>query len=228
MLSWFSHRRVQFDPQRSAPASPLATTTFDLKEQGPQEENAEGSPDEDDEVRDSNGITSISPHDGSPANQTTPAADTAAFAKFPHIHRDGTQSISPSGLSLSSPTRANLLPLEVEDSVLISTQDISTQTDPELSKSVTPTPSYSFRSTMSEHSDDLSERDRQAFESGLPPGVDTRTAALGVLIDYANKLLVRLRSSDVGSLERRLRKQNLPPGDVQHLAQSAVKDIVSA
>ncbi|KAK4704848.1 hypothetical protein P7C70_g1369, partial [Phenoliferia sp. Uapishka_3] len=61
---------------------------------------------------------------------------------------------------------------------------------------------------------------------GLNVGGDARTAALGALIEHAGKLLGRIQSADVATLEKRLKKQNLP-GDVRHLAQANLKDLVN-
>ena len=55
---------------------------------------------------------------------------------------------------------------------------------------------------------------------------DARTASLGALIDHTSKLLGRIQSADIVTLEKRLKKQNLP-GDVRHLAQANLKDLVS-
>lgn len=54
---------------------------------------------------------------------------------------------------------------------------------------------------------------------------DSRTAALGSLLEAAAHLLLRVKSANVANLDARLRKQKLP-GDVAHLAKSTVKDIV--
>lgn len=66
---------------------------------------------------------------------------------------------------------------------------------------------------------------------GLNPaaggGAEARTASLGHLIDHASKLLGRIQSADIATLEKRLKKQHLPGGDVRHLAQANLKDLVS-
>lgn len=55
---------------------------------------------------------------------------------------------------------------------------------------------------------------------------ETRTAALAQLIEYGVKLLTRIQAADIATQEKRLRKQNLP-GDVKHLAQANIKELVS-
>lgn len=54
---------------------------------------------------------------------------------------------------------------------------------------------------------------------------DSRTAALGALLEASTKLLLRVKGANVAGLEARLKRQRLP-GDVAHLAKSTVKDIV--
>lgn len=56
--------------------------------------------------------------------------------------------------------------------------------------------------------------------------IEPRTAALGQLIEYGSKLLARVQAADIATQEKRLRKQNLP-GDVKHLAQAAIRELVS-
>lgn len=55
---------------------------------------------------------------------------------------------------------------------------------------------------------------------------DARTAVLAKLIEHAAKLLARIQAADIASQEKRLKKQNLS-GDVRHLAQANLKDVVS-
>ena len=47
------------------------------------------------------------------------------------------------------------------------------------------------------------------------------------MIEYGVKLLARVQAADIATQEKRLRKQNLP-GDVKHLAQANIKELVSA
>lgn len=54
---------------------------------------------------------------------------------------------------------------------------------------------------------------------------ETRTAALGQLIEHVSKLLVRVQAADIATQEKRLRKQQLA-GDVRFLAQANLKDLV--
>lgn len=78
--------------------------------------------------------------------------------------------------------------------------------------------------STSEHSE--GDREKAIQDFGLPPGsMDARTAVLGTLIEHTNKLLIRVQSADIGSQEKRLKKHNLP-GDVRHLAQANLKDLV--
>ena len=63
--------------------------------------------------------------------------------------------------------------------------------------------------------------------AALRANTETRTAALAQLIEYGVKLLARVQAADIATQEKRLRKQNLP-GDVKHLAQANIKELVSA
>lgn len=54
---------------------------------------------------------------------------------------------------------------------------------------------------------------------------ETRTAALGQLIEHVSKLLLRVQAADIATQEKRLRKQQLA-GDVRFLAQANLKDLV--
>ncbi|KAM0751739.1 hypothetical protein T439DRAFT_379835 [Meredithblackwellia eburnea MCA 4105] len=65
-----------------------------------------------------------------------------------------------------------------------------------------------------------------ASAAGLGAEGHRTTQALGSLIEHAAKLLVRVQSADVVTLEKRLKKQNLP-GDVRHLAQANLKELVN-
>ncbi|BGP05611.1 hypothetical protein JCM10049v2_001417 [Rhodotorula toruloides] len=55
---------------------------------------------------------------------------------------------------------------------------------------------------------------------------ETRTAALGQLIEHVSKLLLRVQAADIATQEKRLRKQQLA-GDVRFLAQANLKDLVN-
>lgn len=57
----------------------------------------------------------------------------------------------------------------------------------------------------------------------MPPGKD---GSLAELIDYLTKILLRLRGVDVPTLNRRLKKQNLP-GDVGHVSRSTISSLQS-
>lgn len=74
---------------------------------------------------------------------------------------------------------------------------------------------------------ELSERDKDfSIPGATSMATESRTAALGALIEYTSKLLFRIQSADIASQENRLKKQNLP-GNVSHLAQANLRDLVS-
>jgi hypothetical protein len=64
-------------------------------------------------------------------------------------------------------------------------------------------------------------------DQSTPAGaIEQRSAALGKLIEYTTKILMRLQAADIASQEKRLKKQKLP-GDVRHLAQANLKEVAS-
>jgi hypothetical protein len=77
---------------------------------------------------------------------------------------------------------------------------------------------------------DLSEE--RLFEAQAVQGggnvQDQRTAALGQLLDHVVKLFGRVQTADIATQTKRLAKQNLPGGDVKHVAQANLKDLVSS
>lgn len=154
-----------------------------------------------------------------------------------------TSTYAPSGLSLSSPTknRGHRSLLAEDDTV--ATVNSSTQTSPPprsnfFSSTSHPTVADRSRSIQksntshraSSTTSNLSEREKTIpdFDISSPPGasIETRSAALGKLIEYTTKILVRLQSSDIVSQEKRLKKQKLL-GDVRHLAHANLKEVVS-
>ncbi|GAA5894579.1 uncharacterized protein JCM6883_002142 [Sporobolomyces salmoneus] len=106
-----------------------------------------------------------------------------------------------------------------------STPHRSPHSHPYRSPSLSPKPT-SARSHTSVS--DLSEErlfEAQVVQSG--GAQDHRTAALGQLLEHVVKLLGRLQSADVATQTKRLAKQNLPGGDVKHVAQANLKDLVN-
>ncbi|GAA5846741.1 hypothetical protein JCM3766R1_005050 [Sporobolomyces carnicolor] len=91
---------------------------------------------------------------------------------------------------------------------------------PSLSPKPTPAPSHASVSDLSEE---------RLFEAQVVPAGgnahDQRTAALGQLLEHVVKLLGRLQAADIATQTRRLAKQNLPGGDVKHVAQANLKDL---
>ncbi|ORY90773.1 hypothetical protein BCR35DRAFT_349697 [Leucosporidium creatinivorum] len=147
---------------------------------------------------------------------------------------------APSGISLSSPTRPKRprrATSEERPTVLV---DTSTQTSPRpirpslihpihstprqgSSRSHSPQPDITRSNTSTS---ELSDPDRY-LDLGFAPGqVDSRTAVLGTLIEHTSKILARIQSADITTQEKRFKKQNLP-GDVRHLAQANLKDVLS-
>lgn len=83
-----------------------------------------------------------------------------------------------------------------------------------------------FQSDLGRSATPASETSERDNEFVTPRGVsESRTAQLSVLIEYTGKLLMRIQSADIASQEKRLKKQNLP-GNVRHLAQANLKDLV--
>ncbi|GAA5964768.1 hypothetical protein JCM3765_002548 [Sporobolomyces pararoseus] len=107
-----------------------------------------------------------------------------------------------------------------------STPQRSPHSHPYRSPSLSPKPT-SARSHTSVS--DLSEE--RLFEAQVVQGggnvQDQRTAALGQLLEHVVKLLGRLQSADIATQTKRLAKQNLPGGDVKHVAQTNLKDLVT-
>lgn len=168
-----------------------------------------------------------------------------------------TSRFAPSGLSLSSPTktRGDGVPFATtdEDTVeallfsatveaAIPTFDYhptlrratsSANSTPRRSLehhnlSQTTSTSYRASSTTSEGS----ERDKALLDFGITPlvvagGPDQRSAALSKLMEHVTKIIGRLQSADIASQEKRLKKQRLAGGDVRHLAEANLKEVVS-
>ncbi|GAA5977073.1 hypothetical protein JCM11641_001292 [Rhodosporidiobolus odoratus] len=133
--------------------------------------------------------------------QTTPPATPAQPSS--HLHRSETAGTPHRGLSFAS------------------------------SRSSSPHPGPAPSSTsISEVSEDRSfELQASPGGSGAPTSLQTqveqRTAALGQLIEHVSKLLSRVQAADIATQEKRLKKQNLPGGDVKHLAQANLRDLVN-
>lgn len=132
-----------------------------------------------------------------------------------------------------SPTRSKKGSLP---SALTSTRDMAVQTE---AAELPPTPiPLSMRSDFQQYqssllsSDAASESDHHGTDSShrLTPlsaeAALNRTASLSTLVEHVAKILTRIKSADVASLELRLKRQNLPV-DVSHLAKSTLRDIVS-
>ncbi|GAA5864602.1 hypothetical protein JCM1840_002165 [Sporobolomyces johnsonii] len=97
-----------------------------------------------------------------------------------------------------------------------------------LSRSPSPHPGPApSQTSVSDLSDD------RLLEPNSSPGgsgngvIEQRTLALGQLIEHVAKLLGRLQGADIATQEKRLKKQNLPGGDVKHLAQANLRDLVT-
>ncbi|KAH8920110.1 hypothetical protein BT69DRAFT_1336748 [Atractiella rhizophila] len=113
----------------------------------------------------------------------------------------------------------------------------ATQTD--IVRDSTPSLNRGYTSSISERSTGTSENkdpnltDTFTFNpgpsvynlAGMGSHPDSRTALLNNLVEHATKLLARLQSADIGSLEKRLKKQNLT-GDVRHLAHMTLRDLL--
>ena len=146
-----------------------------------------------------------------------------------------------SGLSKSSPTKHRRDTISASMAPpLVAAKDASVQTEPLPSAGSLPSytsskPSYSQYTPSIMSSDAISEHSSFDHSPHLGHGQSSetlrsgssRTAALGALMEHVGKLLARLKSADIVSLEARLKKQNLP-GDVGYLAKSTMRDIVSA
>ncbi|KAM0792904.1 hypothetical protein ACM66B_002665 [Microbotryomycetes sp. NB124-2] len=147
---------------------------------------------------------------------------------------------APSGLSLASPQKRPRTDVSY-DSSRITTMDSATQTSPvavsrkpSVPSMSTPKQSASVRSAsprpgaLRSHTSlsELSDPDRFMDDVTSFGNPESRTISLGKLMQYASKLLGRIHSSDIASQEKRLKKQHLS-GDVGHLAQTNLKDIVA-
>lgn len=98
----------------------------------------------------------------------------------------------------------------------------STPRQPSSSRSHSPQPDFTRSHTSTS---ELSDGDRY-LDLGFAAGqLESRTAVLGTLIEHTAKLLARIQSADIITQEKRLKKQNLP-GDVRHLAQANIKELV--
>ncbi|GAA5962160.1 hypothetical protein JCM21900_006988 [Sporobolomyces salmonicolor] len=87
-----------------------------------------------------------------------------------------------------------------------------------------PAPSQTSVSDLSD--DRLLEATSSPGGSGLGT-IEQRTLALSQLIEYVAKLLGRIQGADIATQEKRLKKQNLPGGDVKHLAQANLRDLIA-
>ncbi|GAA6059166.1 hypothetical protein JCM10212_005511 [Sporobolomyces blumeae] len=98
-------------------------------------------------------------------------------------------------------------------------------TDYGRSPSLSPKPAASRSHTSVS---DVSEERLFEAHSATPGSTpfDQRTAALGQLTEHVVKLLARLQAADVATQSKRLAKQNLPGGDVKHVASANLKDLV--
>ncbi|GAA6011457.1 hypothetical protein JCM11491_002793 [Sporobolomyces phaffii] len=92
-------------------------------------------------------------------------------------------------------------------------------------------PSLSPKPTSARSHASVSElSEERLFEAQVVHGAgvqEQRTAALGQLLEHVAKLLGRLQTADVATQTKRLAKQNLPGGDVKHVAQANLKDLVT-
>lgn len=132
------------------------------------------------------------------------------------------------GLSMSSPTKRR-------ETLSKRTRDVAVQTLPhEARKSNAYHPdnatfgacASSVLSSEAASDVDSSERYSALQRASHQDKHETRTGALGVLLEHVLRLVSRLKTADIVSLEQRLKRQNLP-GDVSLLAKSTMRDIVS-
>ncbi|KAJ1020970.1 hypothetical protein NDA18_005816 [Ustilago nuda] len=84
--------------------------------------------------------------------------------------------------------------------------------------------SFAPSSRSSETSRDT-EKQASDFLQFDPSRRESRTAQLGNLLDYVNRLFTRLSTADVDTLTKRLQRQNLA-GDAGHLARTTVHSIL--
>ncbi|GAA5924011.1 uncharacterized protein JCM15063_005524 [Sporobolomyces koalae] len=116
-------------------------------------------------------------------------------------------------------------PLLAEEFSLTSTPHRSPRTYPRQSFAASPKDhSAASNASVSEISDE------RLFEAHVVSGTtahEQRTAALGQLIEHVVKLLTRLQTADIATQSKRLAKQNLPGGDVKHVAQANMKELVN-
>ncbi|WVQ98916.1 hypothetical protein IAU59_006047 [Kwoniella sp. CBS 9459] len=131
--------------------------------------------------------------------------------------------MSDSALTNTSPKRAK------RKTLLLLTKSQGVQTDP-----VEITHSGEITSSADSRRESLSAQGMVSTSTGtspIPPPedrsetssiTDTRAGILLVLIEHMSKMLARLRDADVPTLNKRLKKHNLP-GDVGHLSQSTMR-----
>ncbi|BGP22437.1 hypothetical protein Rt10032_c07g3101 [Rhodotorula toruloides] len=164
---------------------------------------------------------------------------------FAHRRRSSQMSggaVSLNGLGISSPLldgsqsrspRLSRGPAELVDAT---TQTIPPATPPR-SGSPLPPPENDVDPSTSAFSDpqaqllrDISASPASRHSSLHAPtpaaASETRTAALGQLIEHVSKLLARVLAADIATQEKRLRKQQLA-GDVRFLAQANLKDLLT-
>ncbi|OCF45405.1 hypothetical protein I317_00650 [Kwoniella heveanensis CBS 569] len=133
--------------------------------------------------------------------------------------------MSDSVLTNTSPKRAK------RKTLLLLTKSQGVQTDPVENNAPTEiTPSVNSRR------ESLPAQGAVATSTGtspIPPSedhsetssiTDTRAGILLVVIEHMSKMLARLRDADVPTLNKRLKKHNLP-GDVGHLSQSTMRSL---
>lgn len=139
-----------------------------------------------------------------------------------------------SGISMSSPTKHGLrihqgpVAESLKREIAIQTNDSPSDN---IHDSASNRPEYRQYTSSIMSSDLASEFERsesvpQSQTSAQDGQRANRTAALGTLMEHVVRLVTRLKSADITSLEQRLKRQNLP-GDVSHLAKTTMRDIVS-
>ena len=129
-----------------------------------------------------------------------------------------------SALTLTSPSRQRPDPMANFDK-----REVGVQSDVELPSSATASRVPHARTSFAESSSSVPASDLASLRSGPDRTEQTNvpqgSAPLTSMVEHITKLVQRLKSADLGSLEARLKRQNLP-GDVQHLARSTVLDLV--
>lgn len=145
--------------------------------------------------------TAVAPR--APAQRTTSHASSAGSFTFPPI----------------SPTTSERVEASLSRSASLAlTADSSAAS--QAAESIAFVPS----SRSSETSRDT-EKQTADFLSSDPNRRENRTAQLGNLLEYINRLFTRLSTADVDTLTRRLQRQNLA-GDAGHLARTTVHSIL--